>query len=95
MRYQIVKTMTINNLKNYDLFVNWVVGEFDLYLIDKNKTLNIYFPNGYFEIGNIKSKGRHFCFTISIYSKSKIAFQRIVNSLESIYEHVSLFVSKK
>lgn len=39
-----------NSLKNYSQFLNWVSGEFDLFLQEETNGLQVYFPEGSFFI---------------------------------------------
>ena len=51
--YELNKKARFTSSTKYDTFINWVSGEFDLYLQDeKSNGLSIFFPEGNFHIKN-------------------------------------------
>ena len=84
-----VKTVKINYI--YDRLINWVTGEFDLYLKNESEILKVYFPNGWFSIRSFKDENDKEHIEIKVESKSKIACQKMMHQLECIYNHVVCF----
>lgn len=78
----------INNIEVYDKFINWVVGEFDLYCMVESKILEVYFPNGMFSISSNYNEYNNYEMEIYIESKSKTACSTIKNKLVKIYSHL-------
>ena len=48
--HQLNKKTLFDSNKRYYTFINWVSGEFDLYLQDESNGLHVYFPEGKFHI---------------------------------------------
>lgn len=87
--FQIVKIVKLKNNVVFDRFVNWVIGEFDLFLKNEDsKELNVYFPNGWFNIHSFQNDDIEFGVTIKVEGKSKEACERIMNQLMQIYKHI-------
>ena len=40
----------IQNIEVYNQFLNWLKGEFDLYLMEELDGLKVYYPNGLFTV---------------------------------------------
>jgi len=91
--YKLNKVLTCSNEKVYNKFINWVRGEFDLYLISESTKLDVYFPNGMFSIGKIPDKNINI--EINIKSSSESTCNNMMNQLQSIYNHVVVFMKQK
>lgn len=89
--YNLVKNEPVKNSGISNKFINWVSGEFDLYLIDESEILKVYFPNGWFIIRNFKGDENQNHIEIKVESKSRIACQKMMDKLEVIYNHVIRF----
>ena len=52
-KYNLVKIELVEDLRIYNKFINWVIGEFDLYLKnDESKELKVYFSYGWFSVAS-------------------------------------------
>lgn len=91
-RFELVKIEPAKNLGIYNKFKNWVIGEFDLYLMNESEDLKVYFPNGWFSIRNFYNNDSETLFVeIKIEGKSKIANEIMLNRLLCIYDQVVCF----
>tara|TARA_R110002049_G_scaffold17238_1_gene67390 strand:- start:4318 stop:4713 length:396 start_codon:yes stop_codon:yes gene_type:complete len=88
-KVDIIKTNGI-----YERLINWVTGEFDLFLQNESELLEVYFPNGWFSIRSFKNKNQELI-EIKVEGKSRIACQNIMSQLEIIYNHVICFTELK
>lgn len=79
----------------YERLINWVSGEFDLFLQNESEILKVYFPNGWFSIRNFKDEKNQNHVEIKVESKSKTACQKMMNQLDSIYNHVIRFSEER
>lgn len=79
----------------YERLINWVSGEFDLYIKDESDILKVYFPNGWFSIRNFKDENNKEFIEIKVHGKSKIACEIFNNRILSIYNHVVQFYDFK
>lgn len=93
--FKLKKVEIINAKGVYDRLINWVIGEFDLYLMNESDSLKVYFPNGSFLIGNYKNENGQEVIKIKVKGKSKFDCQRMMDKLESIYDHVLRFTNEK
>lgn len=80
--YHACQLLKLDTFDFYDKFLNWIKGEFDLYLINESlsESLLVYFPNGYFSIKNISKNESFIMMEVKIESKTldcgtKIAYQ--------------------
>ena len=95
-RFELVKIEPAKNLGIYHKFTNWVVGEFDLYLMKESDDLKVYFPNGWFSIRNFYINNETLFVEIKIdEGKSKIANEIMLNRLLCIYDQVLCFAELK
>ena len=81
----------INDLTVYDRFVNWVSGEFDLYLQNEAKKLQVFLPNGSFDIENFNDDNNDLNILIHVKGKSKDTCLILMTKLEDIYNLVLKF----
>ncbi|PKQ44184.1 hypothetical protein [Confluentibacter flavum] len=88
--FRLKKVEIIKNHGVYDRMVNWVSGEFDLYLKDESDILKVYFPNGWFLIKSFNDENNKKVIEIKVEGKSRKGCQRMMNQLERIYNHVLL-----
>lgn len=89
--FNLKKEETVKTKGVYERLINWVSGEFDLYLQNQSEILEVYFPNGWFSIRSFKGENSNELIEIKVEGKSKIACQKIMNQLECIYNHVVRF----
>lgn len=88
-RFQIEEIIQLKNNVVFSRFVNWVTGEFDLFLQDENsKGLKVYFPDGYFSIGHFENADIEFGVEMKVEGKSKVTCQGMMNQLMQIYKHL-------
>jgi hypothetical protein len=92
-RHKKVEIIKIKGI--YERLINWVSGEFDLYLKNESGILKVYFPNGWFSIRNFKDENDKELIEIKVEGKSRIACQKIMNQLECIYNHVVRFTEER
>ena len=86
--HQLNKNAFFNSKKRYHTFVNWISGEFDLYLQDETNGLHVYFPEGKFHIKEIVDNGNIIA-EINLESKNLENGQIIFNKIISIYNLLS------
>ncbi|TVZ60394.1 hypothetical protein NA63_2948 [Flavobacteriaceae bacterium MAR_2010_105] len=87
-QHHMVKTMHINNIQNYKRFINWVSGDFDLYLKLESKELNVHFPGGKFKIKKLETVNDSVHFEIEVSGSSKNSGQRMMDRITNIFNHV-------
>ena len=74
---------TIRSIELYKKFINWVVGDFDLYLkTNDSKGLKVYFPNGWFSIGSFIDKEEIVNIEIKVRSRSRIVCDMMMKQIE-------------
>jgi DNA mismatch repair ATPase MutS len=93
--FHLKKVETIKTNGFYERLINWVTGEFDLYLKNESEILKVYFPNGWFSIRNFKDEKNQNLIEIKIEGKSRIACQKMMIQLEHVYNHVLSFTEIK
>ncbi|AXP81471.1 hypothetical protein CJ739_2398 [Mariniflexile rhizosphaerae] len=82
--YKLIQEESIEDKDVYYKFVNWLLGEFDLYLQENSTGLKVYYPSGWLSI----KKRTDFTMEIIIASKSKIVCEKKYFQLVSIYNQV-------
>ncbi|WP_299886140.1 hypothetical protein [uncultured Lacinutrix sp.] len=75
--------------KLYKKFLNWISGEFDLFLQEEKNGLQIFFPNGFFYIKKQITSSKAITVEISIKSKSSTIGNNIFNQIISISNHLN------
>ncbi|WP_282073601.1 hypothetical protein [Polaribacter atrinae] len=87
--YLILKKVQDNKSNDvYERFVNWVAGEFDLYLMNESENLKVYFPNGEFRISNFNNKVNKRFIEIKVEGRSEKICQNMMMRLEMLLNHV-------
>lgn len=89
--YKWVHKDCLQRTEVYNKFINWVIGEFDLYIKNESNELKVYFPNGWFDIRSIDAINEHVHIEIKVEGKSKKTCKNIIRQLQNIYEHVLHF----
>ena len=84
------RSVYIDNCVNYENLLNWLSGEFSLYLQEESESLKVYFPNGWFDYEKIKGSIE---IRIVIKSKCQICGNKVKSQLESIMNHFNRFIS--
>jgi len=83
--YELNKKACFTSKSKYYTFVNWVSGEFDLYLQDeKSNELSVFFPEGNFHIKNEVENGAIVA-EINLESKLLEKGQLIFEKIMSVY----------
>tara|TARA_R110002050_G_scaffold210704_1_gene346676 strand:+ start:17644 stop:17976 length:333 start_codon:yes stop_codon:yes gene_type:complete len=76
-------------IKTYERFLNWISGEFTLYLQEDIDYLNIHFPNGWFSIIILDSNNNNNVhFKIEVKSKCFKKGAQIFSKVKSILTHI-------
>ena len=86
--FQFVKTEEILDLAVYYKFINWVRVEFDLYLMNDEQGLKVYFPSGWFSVRSFNDN-TSVNLEIKVEGKSKIICGKITDKLLNVYNRVS------
>jgi hypothetical protein len=86
--HQLNKKALFNSSKRYYTFINWVSGEFDLYLQDESDGLYVYFPEGKFHIKNNIDNGNVIA-EINLETKILENGQIIFDKIMSVYNLLS------
>jgi hypothetical protein len=79
--HQLIRKTTFTSPKRYHKFINWVSGEFDLYLQDESNGLHVFFPEGKFHIKDSDEKDN--TIIAEIHLKSKV-LQKGIDKIEEI-----------
>ncbi len=86
--YELANIESIPNKALYKTFINWVSGEFELFLQDNLDGLQIFFPGGYCYITGTESNHDGIGFKIMVRSKYKQKGIQINNQVYAILGHV-------
>lgn len=87
--YNIIKYENIKTIDIYNTFINWVRGEFDLYLMEELDGLKVYYPNGWFSI-TVKSESEmELNIIIQIKSKTVDSGLKIEAQINKIFSHLN------
>lgn len=76
---------SIENIEIYNQFLNWLKGEFDLYLMEELDGLKVYFPNGLFSVTLFSKNEKDFSIEIKIMSKTLKTAHQMAVKIEIIY----------
>ncbi|MFI1744253.1 hypothetical protein [Thalassobellus sediminis] len=87
--YKLVKIELIETIDIYFKFINWVSGEFDLFLQDESEGLKVHYPNGWLSIKYINKYKTDNNLQITIMGKSKDICEKINIQLDSIYNQIN------
>ena len=86
--YELMHIKSVPNKVLYKTFVNWVSGEFELFLQDKLNGLKIFFPSGYFSITESETNNTDVNFKIIVRSKSKQKGIQISTQINAVLNHL-------
>ncbi|OBQ54234.1 hypothetical protein JJL45_09910 [Tamlana sp. s12] len=65
------KIAVVPNISMYNRFLNWISGEFELFLQDDSNGLKVYFPSGCLSVQLVQSVRSDVYFEIHVKSKNK------------------------
>lgn len=86
--YKLIHKKPVRNLAMYLKLINWVSGEFDVYLQDESSSLVIYYPSGWLSVKcNLQCKNK-IIVEFTVISKSKKSCQNIFIQLVIVYNHM-------
>ncbi|WP_296383458.1 hypothetical protein [Winogradskyella sp.] len=71
----------------YDKFLNWLSGEFDLYLQDEQNGLDVFFLNGRFSVKKVAVYKENIEIEINVISKDMSIGNSIANQIMSVHNH--------
>ncbi len=90
IKYENIKTIEI-----YNKFLNWIKGEFDLYLIEELDGLIVYFPNGWFSIMIFFERELDLKIVIKIKSKTLNSGIKIESQIKNVLGHLNQVYENK
>lgn len=79
---------SFDNVKLYKKFLNWVSGEFDLFLQIEEDDLQVFFPNGSLHIKEQAIDSNLISAEINIKSKNSTVGANILNQTTSVANHL-------
>lgn len=84
--YQATQLIKLDNIYFYDKFLNWIKGEFDLYLMDESNPISllVYFPSGHFSIKNISKNKPFAMMEVKIKSKTLDCGTKTANQITAV-----------
>ncbi|MEE9408924.1 MAG: hypothetical protein V3V28_12715 [Polaribacter sp.] len=85
--HQLNKKTNFSSSNSYYTFINWVSGEFDLYLQDETNGLHVFFPEGNFHIKNEIENGKIVA-EINLESRILEKGQYVFDKIMSVYSHL-------
>ncbi|TNJ45269.1 hypothetical protein KFZ70_06860 [Tamlana fucoidanivorans] len=83
--HEIVK---ISHTDLYYKLINWLSGEFDLFLQDNHSQFTVFFPNGWFKISVRQTHSKRITIDILVNSKRKKSGLKMNNHVHQILTHV-------
>ena len=89
--YEFMYTESVASITTYNKFLNWVSGEFMLYLQDWENGLKIFFPSGSLSIELLKNNQDKVDFKIAVIAKNK---QKAINTntaICNVFNHLLKF----
>jgi hypothetical protein len=85
----------IEKIEFYYQFINWLKGEFDLYLMEELDGLKVYYPNGLFSVKLFSKNENDFSMELKIKSKTLKSANQIDAEIETIHSHLKIIFFKK
>lgn len=82
--HKLNKKLKFDSLNNYQLFLNWISSEFDLFLQEESNGLKVFFPEGKIEINNKTSK-ENIIAKINLESKVLSIGYGLIEKVDSLY----------
>lgn len=81
----ITRYKKIENIQFYNQFINWLKGEFDLYLTEELEGLTVYFPNGLFTVKLFSKNEKDLSIEIEIRSKTLKSVNEVSSKIEIVH----------
>lgn len=75
----------IENIEFCNQFINWLKGEFDLYLTEELEGLTVYFPNGLFTVKLFSKNEKELSIEIEIRSKTLKSVNEVSSKIEIVH----------
>lgn len=76
---------TFKNSTIYQWFLNWLSGEYDLYLQDDSECFTVYFPYKKLSVTQLKKSDRTFVAEINVEATISEEGLQLFNSVDSLY----------
>ncbi len=90
--FQIQEMASVDSKIAYCRFLNWVIGEFDLFLKnEESEALKVFFPNGWFSISCFQNAENKINVTLVVEGKTEATCQNMMKHLKRIHKHVCEF----
>ncbi|MEP0262842.1 hypothetical protein [Dokdonia sp.] len=86
--YEVIRKESFANNDVYDTFLNWISGEFDLYLQDEENDLQVFFPFGKFCIRRINNCKENIKVEINVKSKNLSLCNYISDKITAVQSHM-------
>jgi hypothetical protein len=86
--HTITRYEKIENIEFYDQFLNWLKGEFDLYLMEELDGLKVYYPNGLFSVTLFSKNKNDLSIEIKIKSKTLKSVNQVSSKIEIIHRRL-------
>jgi hypothetical protein len=83
--HNITRYEKIENIEFYYQFLNWLKGEFDLYLMEELDGLKVYYPNGLFSVKLFSKNENDLSIEIKIRSKTLKSAHQVSSKIEIIH----------
>lgn len=79
---------TFKNRGLYIQFLNWLSGEFDLYLQDSSDCFTVYFPYKKLSVVQLEKTESFFVAQINVEAKISQEGTKLLNTVDSLYLHL-------
>jgi hypothetical protein len=86
--HTITRYEKIENIEFYYQFINWLKGEFDLYLMEELDGLKVYYPNGLFSVSLFSKNKNDLSIEIKIKSKTLKSVNQVSSKIEIIHRRL-------
>lgn len=86
--YKWVKRKSLANIHLYNKYINWLSGEFDLYLQDTLNGLDIFFPGGKLNVNSVSKTKEDVVLEINLTCKNKSLGTTITDKVNSIHKQL-------
>lgn len=93
--HTITRYEKIENIEFYDQFVNWLKGEFDLYLMEELDGLTVHYPSGLFSVKLFSKNENDLSIEIEIRSKTLKSAHQVSSKIETIISHLKKVFLKR
>lgn len=86
--HTITRYEKIENIEFCDQFVNWLRGEFDLYLMEEVDGLKVYYPNGFFSVTLFPKNENDLSIEIKVRSKTLKSANEVSSKIETLHRRL-------